>query len=107
MALFAAGIDGKWIAETQGRNGAQQSTLTLKSAGSALTGTLEAPGRGGAAPTPVEIKDGKIDGAKFSFSVTGGRGVAIWEGTVEGDELKGNRKQEGQDARPFTAKRAK
>ena len=33
MLLLAAGIDGKWTVETQGRNGPQQSTLMLKASG--------------------------------------------------------------------------
>jgi len=101
MILLAAGVDGKWTIETQGRNGPQQSTLTLKSSGATLTGTLEG-GRGGAA----EISDGKVDGNKFSFTATAGRGPAKFEGTVEGDTIKGTRTPEGRDGQPFTGKRA-
>ena len=106
MVLLAAGIDGKWTVETQGQNGPQQSTLMLKASGSTLTGTFAAPGRGGAEPMPVEIKDGKVDGNKFSFTVTAGRGPAKFEGEVDGDQIKGTRTPEGREGRPFTAKRA-
>ena len=103
-AAFAAGIDGKWVGESQGRNGPQKITLTLKSEGGALTGTVEGAGRGG--DGTVEIKNCKIEVAKFSFAVPGGRGDAVWEGTVEGDELKGTRAGGQGQPRPFTAKRA-
>jgi hypothetical protein len=106
MILLAAGIDGKWTIETQGRNGPQQNTLIVKSAGAALTGTFEAPGRGGAAGMPVDITDGKVDGNKFSFTVPGGRGATKFEGTADGDQIKGTRTPEGRDGTPFTGKRA-
>jgi hypothetical protein len=106
MVLLAAGIDGKWIVETQGRNGPQQSTLMLKATGSELTGTYEAPARGGAASAPVAITDGKVDGNKFSFTASAGRGPAKFEGTVDGDQIKGTRTPEGRDGQPFSAKRA-
>jgi hypothetical protein len=84
---FAAGIDGKWTVQTQGRNGAQTQTLILKSDGSTLTGSLDG-GRGGA----VEIKEGKIDGANVTFKVTragrNGDQTSTYAGTLNGDDLK-------------------
>lgn len=72
MIALGAAIDGKWTVETQGRNGPQTETLTLKADGSRLTGSLDG-GRGG----PAEIKEGKIDGMNVSFKVSrAGRGVA-------------------------------
>jgi hypothetical protein len=41
----------------------------LKLDGDKLTGKLTAPGRGGAAGTPVDIADGKLAGADVSFNV--------------------------------------
>jgi hypothetical protein len=61
MVTFGAAIDGKWTVETQGRNGSQTQTLTVKADGSKLTGSLDG-GRGGA-----EIKQGKIDGMNVRF----------------------------------------
>jgi hypothetical protein len=62
---WAADIDGKWIAEVQGRGGnTQNQTLTLKASGSALTGSFEGA-RGGA----VDISDGTIDASNVSFKV--------------------------------------
>ena len=106
MVLLAAGVDGKWSIETQGRNGPQQNTLMVKAEGANLTGTFEAPGRGGAAGMPVAITDGKVDGNKFTFVVPGGRGPTKFEGTVDGDQIKGTRTPEGRDGTPFTGKRA-
>ena len=41
----------------------------------------------------VEIRDGKTDGDKFSFKITytlkDGDKTAVYEGTVEGDHMKG------------------
>lgn len=55
-----------------GRNGGpdRTNTLTLKLDGDKLTGNLLGPGRRGAEPVPVEIKDAKLDGSNVTFSVT-------------------------------------
>jgi len=83
---FAAGIEGKWTVQTQGRNGAQTQTLILKSDGSTLTGSLDG-GRGA-----VDIKEGKIDGANVTFKVTragrNGDQTTTYTGTLNGDDLK-------------------
>jgi hypothetical protein len=62
---------GTYIWTMPGRNGGpdRTNTLTLKLDGDKLTGKLTAPGRGGAAGTPVDIADGKLAGADVSFSV--------------------------------------
>jgi hypothetical protein len=62
---------GTYIWTQPGRNGGpdRTNTLTLKLDGDKLTGNLTAPGRGGAAGTPVDIADGKLAGADVSFSV--------------------------------------
>ncbi len=62
---LAAGIDGKWTAQVEGRGGGTQTqTLTLKASGSALTGSFEGA-RGGA----VDISDGAVEGNNVSFKV--------------------------------------
>jgi hypothetical protein len=88
VLTLAADIDGKWTVQTQGRNGAQTQTLTLKSDGATLTGNLDG-GRGGA----VDITEGKIDGTNVSFKVTragrqGGNQTTTYTGTLSGDDLK-------------------
>ncbi len=98
VMLLAADIDGKWTRETQGKNGPQTQTLTLKSDGGKLTGTLEGGGgRGGG--MPAEISDGKVDGANVSFKVVrdfGGNSVTqTFKGTVSATELKLSQETEG------------
>jgi hypothetical protein len=62
---------GTYIWTMPGRNGGpdRTNTLVLKLDGDKLTGKLTAPGRGGAAGTPVDIADGKLAGADVSFNV--------------------------------------
>jgi len=83
---FAADVSGKWTYETQGRNGPQTATLTLKADGSNLTGTVS--GRGG----ETEISNGKVEGSNISFEVTremnGNKFTMKYNGTLAGDELK-------------------
>ena len=105
-----AGIDGKWTTEIQmnaadGRSRTNKSTFVLKHDGNALTGTVESNG------ATVDISDGKVDGNKFSFVVKfeGNKGVRTisYEGSVEGDHLKGNLKVRGiGQVWPFEATRA-
>ena len=60
-------------------------------------------------PPASEIKDGKLDGNKFSFSTTistpNGDMKTNYSGTVEGAMMKGNAEREGGQARPFEAKK--
>ena len=108
VAVAADAITGKWTYEQVGRGGGgggggtpRVVTLDLKADGMKLTGTILQPmgGRGGggggaapAAPTPVEIKNGKVDGANISFEVTrttqNGDSTTKYEGTVSGSDLK-------------------
>lgn len=110
-AAFAA-IDGKWVAERKMERDGQSFTIIqtfdLKSDGSKLTGTLTMQ-FGDMEPRTVEIKDGKLEGDKFSFTTTlstpNGDFKTTYSGTVEGDTLKGNSEREGGQSRPFEAKR--
>ena len=109
LAASAAGIDGKWTSESKRGDNTVQQTLTLKSDGGTLTGTIETSFNGQGRST--DIKNGKLDGDKFSFTTVQrgkqGEMTVVWEGTVTGDELAGTQKREGGDqSRPFTAKRA-
>jgi len=109
FAAAAAGVDGKWISESKRGDNTIQQTLTLKSDGGSLTGTVETSFNGNSRST--DIKNGKVDGNKFSFSMVQrgkqGEVTVTWEGTVKGDEMNGTQKREGGDqSRPFTAKRA-
>jgi hypothetical protein len=121
MAALAAGIDGKWISERQvgaadGKTYSHTSSFNLKSEGAVLTGTVvqvsAAPWMAETTGQTFEIKDGKIDGDKFSFKVTSetkqGERTVVYEGTVEGDRLKGTTKYRGIGiTQDFAATRAK
>jgi hypothetical protein len=87
MVTFAAAIDGKWTVTTEGRNGPQTQTLTLKADGGKLTGSLDG-GRG-----PADIMEGKIDGNNVSFKMVragrdGANQTTTYTGTLAGDDLK-------------------
>jgi hypothetical protein len=115
--VSAAGIDGKWTLERKmrtrdGEERTVQMTLNLKSEGGRITGAVVSS-FGGQERT-AEIKEGKIDGNKFMFVtlMEGPMGEikTVYEGTVEGDALKGESRREGgqkqMPAMPFEAKRA-
>src|SRR5262249_34181793 len=91
LSAFAASIDGKWTSETKFGERTIQNTFNLKSDGSSLTGTIETSAGGQSRST--DIKDGKLDGDKFKFSALQrgkqGERTVVYEGTVEGNELKG------------------
>ncbi len=65
----------------------------LKLDGDKLTGSVTSPGRGGAAPTPSAISDGKVTGADVSFNVVrdfNGNSMTIkYSGTVADGVIKG------------------
>ncbi len=110
-AAWAADVDGKWVGQTPGRDGAMQDvTMTLKADGEKLTGTVT--GRGG----ETAISDGTIKGSAVSFNVVretpNGTFKIVYTGTLAGDEIKFSRKMEGGQgagapAVEFTAKRSK
>ena len=116
FGAFAADVSGKWTGQVQGRNGAQDVTVTLKADGAKLTGTVLGGGGGrggGGAPQAREISDGKVDGANISFTVkvenNGQTRVTNYTGTLSGDELKMKQTREGQNgpqSSEFTLKRA-
>lgn len=120
LTAAAAGIDGKWISEMQvgdadGKTYSHTSTFVLKSEGGVLTGTVvavsAAPWMAEATGRSVDIKDGKVEGDKFTFKVTReskqGERTAVYEGVIEGDRLKGTTKYRGIGiTQPFDAKRA-
>jgi len=87
MVALAADPTGKWSFETQGRNGPQTVTLTLKASGDALSGSISG-GRGG----PVDISDGKVAGDDITFSVVrefqGNSFTTKYKGKVSGDSIE-------------------
>ena len=109
---FAQSVDGKWTTGLHARGpDGQIITLTLKSDGSKLTGTLY-----GIQPIPLE---GTIEGStlKIKLKVTtasGGELLLNYTGILEGDDIKFTYESEtgrppvfGPAAKEFTAKRLK
>jgi hypothetical protein len=110
--VVAAPIDGKWVSERKMERDGQSFTIIqtfdLKADGSKLAGSLTMA-FGDMEPRKMDITDGKVDGNKFSFSVTmstpNGEFKTVYEGAVEGDMLKGSAAREGGQSRPFEAKK--
>jgi len=112
--MLAASIDGKWKAtsEAKSKNGKSATITTvfeLKSDGATLSGTVTT-GRGRKDVT-MEIKDGKIEGDRFSFTTVQqnkkkGEIKVQWSGSLAGEELKGTSTMGGKrKGTEFTAKR--
>lgn len=103
--LFAGDVSGKWAMEMAGRDGEKRvQTLTLKTDGDKLTGTMA--GRMG----EREISNGKLNGDEISFSMTfemgGEKRTMLYTGKLVGEELKLNVKSEdGSMSRDVVAKR--
>jgi hypothetical protein len=94
-AAFAADISGKWTGQMGGPNGEGMSiTFDFKQDGAKLTGTSEGPGG-----QALQIKDGKVEGDKISFTISfdggGGDMKILHEGTIKGDEIKLSIKMDG------------
>lgn len=110
--VFAGPIDGKWVAERKMERDGQSMTIVqtfeLKEEGGKVTGKFSMK-FGEMEPPASEIKDGKLEGNKFSFSTTistpNGDMKTNYSGTVEGAVMKGNAEREGGQARPFEAKK--
>lgn len=113
LAFSPTGLDGRWTAEMKARSKKQgdqtmTQTLNLKIDGGALTGTVSA---GNKRARSADIRDGKIDGSRFSFTTIRqtkkGERKMRWEGQIEGDSLKGTVMREGgRRGMPFIARRA-
>jgi hypothetical protein len=105
---LAQSIDGKWVGEVQGGRGPQAVTLMLKADGGKLTGSMTG-GRGG----EVAIDNGTISGntVKFQTKQQGRAGEVVlnWTGTLKGDEIAMSRMAQGREGQPqeFTLKREK
>jgi hypothetical protein len=107
IAAFAADVTGTWTAEVPGRGGTNTTTFSFKVDGAKLTGSVDG-GRGGAQP----ISDGKVDGDNISFAQNlsfGGNDVTIsYKGVVKGDTIEMTREVAGRGGpATFTARKAK
>ena len=101
VAVAQAKVDGSYEMSMQGRQGAMTQTLTLKTDGNKLSGSIK--GQRGEAPL-----EGTVDGNKITFTVTrqtpNGEMKQTFNGTVDGDNIKGT-VQMGENSRDWTAKK--
>lgn len=104
---------GTYIWTQAGRNGGpdRTNTLVLKLDSGKLTGSVSAPGRGGAAPTPTDITDGKVDGSNITFNVVrdfnGNSMTNKYSGVLADGSIKGTIDTDRNGtpmSRPFEAK---
>ena len=86
-SAFAADVDGKWAGTMATPMGDIPIGFTLKANGATLTGSTTGPDG-----ADIAIKDGKIDGANISFSVTFDFGgmpfTLLYKGVVSADTIK-------------------
>jgi hypothetical protein len=86
VSAFAADVDGKWEGTMATPMGDIPVGFNLKADGAKLTGTTTGP------DGDIAIKDGKIDGANISFTVTfdfGGMPFMLtYKGVVSADGIK-------------------
>jgi len=112
--LAAQDLTGVWRISYETPRGTRTMELTLTQDGSALTGSMEMrrgrPGGGQARTRTIEIKDGQVDGADFSFVLEMSFGQRsfrqTFKGTVDGDTMKGTI-ETPRGSNPFTGKRQK
>jgi hypothetical protein len=87
VSAHAADVDGKWNGTVSGPGGDLPVMFTFKADGAKLTGTQAGPDG-----TDIQIKDGKIDGANISFTVSfdfGGMPLTLsYKGVVSKEEIK-------------------
>lgn len=111
------GVSGSWEISSEGRRGPQTMTLPLVQDGAEFTGTvtLSAGGRrggrgGGGGMQTVELSDGQVDGAAFSFSLVrnfnGDLIMLAFSGTIDGDSMEGSIEGGRGRGQPFTGRRA-
>jgi hypothetical protein len=111
----AQNMTGTWTIRSQGGRGSMTQIVELAQDGSTLTGTVSFEGgRGRGGPgggQPIEISNGSVDGASFTFTVTfemGGRGAVstTYTGTYEADFMEGTINGPRGGGQPFMGTRA-
>src|SRR5262245_35822234 len=81
--------DGKWEISMNTPMGAQSGTLDLKENGTTLSGTMSAA----AAPGPMEITDGTVNGNDLTWKAALTQPMPItleFSAAVDGDKISGN-----------------
>lgn len=98
-----ANVDGSWNTVTKSPLGDQQAVLTVVSNGGSFTGTFSG-GMGNA-----EVKDGKVDGDKLSWSLDISVPMPMTltcEAIIDGDNLNGTVTAGAFGSFPITGTRA-
>jgi hypothetical protein len=91
--VFAASdMTGKWTTTDMKMPDGTAFTLTFdfKQDGAKLTGTVTGP-----QGDPLAIDNGKVDGDKFSFTVSFNGATITHGGTISGDQIKMSTKSDG------------
>lgn len=107
-AADKASVTGTWKWSFTPPNGGQamETTLKLKQDGEKLTGTVT-----GRNNTESAIEEGKVKDGEVTFNVSrernGTKTVMTYKGKLTEDTIKGTIGREGQDPRPWEAKRVK
>jgi hypothetical protein len=87
FSALAADVDGKWTGSVSTPNGDFPQAFTFKADGASLTGSMT-----GIDGAEIAIKDGKVNGANISFSVTldfGGMPFMLsYTGVVSAGQIK-------------------
>jgi hypothetical protein len=94
VPLAAADLNGKWSGTASSSDGVETVLVILTASGSQVTGSL-----GPNEEKRYPIENGKLDGNKVSFDLTGpGGAVFHFDLTLDGDTLKGpcSRTRDGQ-----------
>lgn len=95
-------VDGNWTLTLNTPMGAQERSLTLKTEGAALTGSM------GGAQGAVDIENGKVDGNNVSWTIVAPQFAMTiaFSGTVDGDAISGNAELGAFGSAPFSGTRA-
>jgi hypothetical protein len=87
VAQTAPSLTGTWELTSEGPRGPRTPTFTFTQDGAALTGSTQMR------DNTVEIKDGKVDGNNFTFTLEVGMGdrtfSQVYKGTVNGEAMEG------------------
>ena len=102
LAVAATDITGTWVGAMKGPDGNAdfQLSFTFKQDGDKFTGSVQGP-----QGDPISFTDGKIDGNKFTFTVSFNGMTISHEGTVDGDEIKMTTKSDAGFGGDMTLKR--
>ena len=96
---FALDVSGRWVGSISTPNGNFELVYNFQVQGEALTGGLTTPNG------EIPIRDGRVDGDNFSFTMAFGENSIAYTGVVRGDTIV-LKSQWPQGEREFTLTRA-